>query len=89
MFSDQCPEILPLIKTENICFLHLDMNVALPEGAAAEFLWDRMVPGAIIISDDYARVRHDEQMKTLDCFASERSHEVLSLPTGQGMIVKR
>jgi hypothetical protein len=48
------PEALTQIHAKHIAYLHLDMNCSPPEVAAAEFLWDRLVPGAFILMDDYA-----------------------------------
>ena len=75
---------------EKICFLHIDMNEAEAELAALEELWDRMVPGAILILDDYgwswgcyAGQKYEE-----DPFFEARGYQVVELPTGQGMVIK-
>lgn len=53
--SRPSPETLDQIQSTSISYLHLDMNCAPPEIAAIEFLWSRwLVPGAIILLDDYA-----------------------------------
>src|SRR3974377_2311683 len=36
------PETLHEIKSEQIAFLHLDLNCSMPEVAAMEALWDRL-----------------------------------------------
>jgi hypothetical protein len=30
------------------------MNIVVPELAAIEYFWDRLVPGAVVVLDDYA-----------------------------------
>jgi O-methyltransferase len=64
------------------------MNCALPEIAAGEYLWPRMKSGAIIVLDDYGWLPHVEQKRAWDDFARERGVMVLSLPTGQGLLIK-
>ncbi len=82
------PEILPDIPSQRIAYLSLDMNCALPEERAAEYFWDRIVPGGIILHDDYDFELHEEQRKMIDRFAASRGVPVLALPTGQGIIIK-
>jgi O-methyltransferase len=82
------PDILPSVGAQAISYLSLDMNCALPEVAAAEFFWDRMVTGGIIVLDDYAYRGFEPQGAAFDDFAAARGTSVLDLPTGQGIIVK-
>ena len=44
--------------------------------------------GAAIVLDDYGWFKHIEQKRAFDDFASRRGVQVLSLPTGQGLILK-
>ncbi len=82
------PDVLPTIPAEEVAYLSLDMNCTMPEIKAAEFYWDRLTPGGIILLDDYAQKLHSEQQLAFDGFASQRGVSVLSLPTGQGIILK-
>lgn len=82
------PETLPLVGTDQIAFLSLDMNTRDPEIAAAETFWDRLVSGAAIVLDDYGWRKHLEQKLAFDEFARKRGVQVLALPTGQGLILK-
>jgi hypothetical protein len=82
------PETLPLVLSEKISFLSIDMNCALPEKEALEFFWDKIVKGGIILIDDYGFPGHDDQKKLHDNFAKEKGILILPLPTGQGMIIK-
>ena len=82
------PEVLPSLGIETVAFLHIDMNCALPERAALEFFWDRLSPGAIVLLDDYAYHGHECQRDAIDEVARAKYVRVLSLPTGQGLIIK-
>jgi Macrocin-O-methyltransferase (TylF) len=82
------PETLNRITATAIAFMSIDMNCSPPEVAAMEFLWDRLVPGAFVVLDDYAYRGYREQKLGMDRFAASVGIEVLSLPTGQGLIMK-
>lgn len=82
------PETLGQIDSDQFAFAHIDMNCAPPEVAAAEFLWPRLVPGGVILLDDYAYFGYRSQKLAMDKFAADRGVSVLSLPTGQGLILK-
>lgn len=82
------PETLSKVNTKKIAFLHLDMNCSPPEVAAAEFFWERLVPGTFVLLDDYAYHGYAPQKAAMDVFAREKKIEILSLPTGQGLFVK-
>jgi hypothetical protein len=66
----------------------LDMNCTLPERAALEYFWDRLSPGAIVLFDDYAYFGNDSLADAIDSAALSLGTAVLSLPTGQGLIIK-
>jgi hypothetical protein len=42
----------------------------------------------MVLLDDYAYLGHDEQTRAMDEAAQSLGIEILSLPTGQGLIVK-
>ncbi len=82
------PETLSKVDSTRIAYLHLDMNCSPPEVAAANFFWDRLVPGAFILMDDYGFPGFQYSKIGMDNFASEKGLKIASLPTGQGLLVK-
>jgi Macrocin-O-methyltransferase (TylF) len=82
------PDTLVQVDASKIAYLHLDMNCAPPEVAAAEHFWNRLVPGAVVLLDDYAYLGYAEQKKAMDAFAAARGVAICSLPTGQGLFLK-
>jgi len=82
------PETLPLVSTDRIAYLSIDMNCVEPEIAAISYFWDKLVPGAIVVLDDYGVTMHIAQKLAFDSFAKQMGTSVLSLPTGQGLILK-
>ena len=74
--------------SKQVAYASIDMNVAAAEMAAAQFLWPRLVPGALVLLDDYGWAAHLNQKRAWDGFAQQHGVMVLALPTGQGLIVK-
>ena len=73
---------------KQVCYLSLDLNCAEPEIAAIRFFWDLLVPGAPVVLDDYGSLGYVPQKLAMDAFAAEVNVPVLTLPTGQGLIIK-
>ncbi|MBI4904374.1 MAG: class I SAM-dependent methyltransferase [Acidobacteria bacterium] len=82
------PDVLQTAPIEQVAFLHIDMNCALPEQAALEFFWDRLPSGGAVLLDDYAYLGHDCQRRAIDHVARRFHRTVLVLPTGQGLIIR-
>jgi hypothetical protein len=82
------PDTLPAVESERVAYLHLDMNCAPPEVAAFEYFWDRLVPGAFVLLDDYAYKGFESQKLAMDIAARAVNVKILSLPTGQGLLIK-
>jgi hypothetical protein len=82
------PDILHEIHSNVIAFLHLDMNAANPERAALEYFWPRLSNGAVVLLDDYAYMGYEAQKKAIDSLGEKLGFRTLSLPTGQGLIIK-
>lgn len=82
------PETLAQFNSENIAYLSIDMNCVEPEIAAVNYFWDKIVPGGVIILDDYGFKIHIEQKIAFDKFAKKNNVQILQLPTGQGIIFK-
>ncbi len=82
------PETLPLVKTDALCFLHLDMNAALPEVSALDYFWPKISKGGVVLFDDYAYAGNHLMKETHDAWAKKHGVEILSLPTCQGLLIK-
>lgn len=83
------PEALEGRAPERIAWLHIDLNAAAPEVETLDALFDRVVPGGMIILDDYGWLVLRAQKDAEDRFFAARGYSVLELPTGQGLVVKR
>jgi hypothetical protein len=82
------PDTLPQVDTRRVAYLSLDMNCAAPEIAAFRHFWPLLSPGAIVLLDDYGWAGHEEQRDAFDALSRELEFTILSLPTGQAVIVR-
>ena len=82
------PEVLDQVAPQKIAFMHLDMNNADAEIGALEVLFERMVPGAVLILDDYGWLYYRAQKLAEDPWFEKFGYRVLELPTGQGLLIK-
>lgn len=82
------PDTLPSVPIDQVCYLCLDMNIVVPERAAIEYFWDKLVPGAPVILDDYGWLNFGEQKEAMDAFAARKGVKIANLPTGQGLLFK-
>ena len=82
------PDTLLTVSVPKVAYLNIDMNCAIPEIAAVEHFYPKLSIGAIMLLDDYAYSGYDEQKRAMDNWADKVGVDILSLPTGQGMVVK-
>lgn len=75
-------------RFEKISFLHIDLNHHLAEISSLKYLWKFISIGAPIILDDYANRGHEQQYEAMNRLAEELDISILTLPTGQGLIIK-
>ena len=84
----EIPDILPEVVPDRVCHLSIDLNCVEPSIAAAEHFWPLMTRGAAMVFDDYGFVLFRDQQMAFDDFARRHAVPLLSLPTGQGLVIK-
>jgi hypothetical protein len=82
------PATFPSSGIGPVAFLHLDLNAAAPERAALEYFWPKLARGGVVVLDDYNWVFCQSQKESLDEHARAIGRPILSLPTGQGILIK-
>ncbi|AWI57601.1 TylF/MycF/NovP-related O-methyltransferase [Sinorhizobium fredii] len=83
------PATLDGVPIEKIAYLSIDLNVAKYEQECIERVWDRVVTGATIVLDDYAFRGCEQQNAMWNEFAAAHGQSILTIPTGQGLLVKQ
>ena len=90
IFKGYIPEVFQGQSPEAIAYLHIDLNEAPAEIAALDALFDKVVPGGIVILDDYEwSGPYRNQKLAEDPWFEARQYRVFPLPTGQGIVIKR
>ncbi len=83
------PESFSIGCPTHIAYLHIDLNQAPAELAVLDHLFDRVVPGGMVILDDYEWSGYRGQKLAEDSWFDQRDYRVMPLPTGQGLVIKR
>lgn len=83
------PGSLAPALTGPIAFAHIDLNAAQPEIDSLELMWPMLSAGALVVLDDYAFPGHEAQQSAHDELARRLGYRILTLPTGQGLIIRR
>lgn len=83
------PNTIDQASIDRIAYLSIDLNSATYEKLSIEKVWDRVQIGAPIVLDDYAFEGCEDQNDMWNEFAAERGQSILTLPTGQGLLIKR
>ena len=82
------PDSLSEAAPERIAFMHLDLNNAKAEIGALEVLWDRILPGGVLVLDDFGWAPYIAQHALETEWFAKRGHAILEMPTGQGLVIK-
>lgn len=82
------PDTLSQVDAKSIAYLSIDLNNAIPETASLNHFWPRLTSGALVVLDDYGWEGHGEQKAAFDRFANDHGLMIVSLPTGQGVLIK-
>lgn len=88
LVQGKVPDTLRSVSIDKVAYLSIDMNIAYPERKSIEYFWPKLSYGAFVVLDDYGFISYPEQKKTMDEFAASVGTEILTLPTGQGMLIK-
>ncbi len=82
------PGTLALANIERIAYLSIDLNNAWGEKAVIEQLWPKLCKGAMIVLDDYGWAGYEDQHDMWDSFARSVGAMIVTIPTGQGILMK-
>ncbi len=82
------PERFSDVADARFSFLHLDVDLYQPTLDSLEFFYPRMNQNGIIVCDDYGFTTCPGARKAMNLFFSDKPERIVSLPTGQGFVVK-
>jgi O-methyltransferase len=73
---------------DDLIWMHVDLNSAIPTQNSLEHFYDKMLPGGIFLFDDYGFNDHLETKKVVDTFFDFKKDNLLQMPTGQALVFK-
>jgi hypothetical protein len=81
------PEVFDGQSIKSVALLHIDVDIHQPTLDTLERFWSAITPGGIVICDDYGFKNCAGAKKAIDSFFNGL-RPVISLPTGQALIIK-
>jgi O-methyltransferase len=81
-------ECLSSNNISNISFLHIDLNFPKIEIECLDLLWSKITTNAIILIDDYSFRGFESSKLAFDSFVSNKKKKILTLASGQGILIK-
>ena len=76
------------VKDRKFSFVHIDVDLYEPTHDSLSFFYERLVPGGIIVCDDYGSEACPGAYKACNDFIADKPEEIVHLTGGQGVIVK-
>ncbi|MFZ4775247.1 MAG: class I SAM-dependent methyltransferase [Terrimicrobiaceae bacterium] len=73
---------------QSLSWLHIDLNSSVTTTAVLKYFIDKILPGGIILFDDYAHPGYQETRECIDTFLKGEDGIFLPMPTGQGVFFK-
>jgi hypothetical protein len=73
---------------DQIAWMHIDLNSSIPTIDSLEFFWEKLLPGGIILLDDYAWPGYEDTKSEVEKWCNDRRLDIFQFPTGQALISK-
>lgn len=84
------PDRFPDVGDRQFSLVHIDVDLFEPTAASLDFFYPRLVPGGMIVCDDYGFTTCPGARKACDDFCARIPQKtVIHLTTGQGIIIKQ
>ena len=83
------PESLGPLPERSYRFVHVDVDLYEPSKGSLEYFYPRLVPGGLLVSDDYGSLHWPGAKKAVDEFCAAYGAPLLTVSTGQAIIWKR
>jgi O-methyltransferase len=80
------PDCFVGLEERRFAFVHIDVDLFEPTLAAFEFFYPRLVPGAVMVCDDYGFASCPGARRAVDEYFAGRADVPIELPSGQALI---
>lgn len=82
------PDTFAGLEDEKIAFSHIDVDIKSSVRGCCEFIYPRLVPGGVMIFDDYGHVTCPGARAAVDEFFADKPEKPLVLAHGQAIVFK-
>ncbi|WP_417727300.1 TylF/MycF/NovP-related O-methyltransferase [Roseovarius sp.] len=82
------PERFGDVEDEEFSLVHIDVDLYEPTLAAVAFFYPKVKPGGVILCDDYGSADCPGAKKAIDEFFSDKPEKILSMTSGQSLVIK-
>ena len=82
------PDTFKGLESGKFSFVHVDVDLYQPALDSCEFFYPRLSEGGIMVFDDYGFPACRGEKVAVDKYFKDKDDEVISLPTGQGLVMK-
>jgi hypothetical protein len=82
------PETAEHLRDRSFSFVHIDVDILKSVSDSCDFFYPRMIPGGVIVFDDYAQTSCPGAKIAVDRFFTDKPEPVLHLATSQAIVIK-
>ena len=82
------PDTFAGLESSEIALAHVDVNFYQSVWACCAFIYDRLLPGGVMVFDDYGYASCPGTRRAVDAFFDDRPEVPLILPTAQALVIK-
>ncbi len=83
------PEVFEQVGSPGFRLVHIDVDLYAPTRDSLAFFYEKMVPGGLIVCDDYGFRSCGGAKTAVDEFFAGRPEPVVHAPTGQAIIIRK
>jgi O-methyltransferase len=88
LYSGWIPERFEEVAERRFCFLNVDVDLYQPTLDSIRFFYPRMVPGGIMLFDDYGSEMSPGAARAIDDFVEDCPEPLIDSPTQQAFLIK-
>lgn len=82
------PDTAGPVKEKRFALVHVDVDIASSVEACCEFFYPRLVPGGVMVFDDYGMTSCPGAKLATDTFFADKQEPVMHLLTSQAVVLK-
>jgi len=89
LYKGWIPDRFNEVADKKFAFVHIDVDLYQPTLDSIRFFYSRMLPGAVILCDDYGSVVCPGAKRAFDEFFEDKDENIVALPEQQCFIIKK